>query len=313
MKFQHLILFSFTLIISIACDGQKVGEIVPYAATHPEQLSDYWYAGEAELNRYTLSQSRYGENREGEAVLVYVTEDFLTNQQVKKEFGNGASTSVLKLNMMKKFITGIYDYSIMTSIFTPMKYMDQPATLKATLTAQDWCGQSFSQMNLRDKTLEYEVRSYFQNPADTNISIPATYVEEDIWTRARIEPQMLPMGEINMVPSQEYLRLKHEDVKPYEAKGVLYLQVNDKGGEENNEIYIYTLTYPDLNRRLTMHIQGKFPYKILMWEETWNTDSNNKQVTRAELTGTQKRKYWQENGIKQETLRDSLGLRMGFK
>ena len=36
----------------------------------------YWYAGEAEISSYKLEQERYGEMRDGHAILVYVTEDF---------------------------------------------------------------------------------------------------------------------------------------------------------------------------------------------------------------------------------------------
>ena len=77
-----------------------------------DQLSfgDYWYQGEAELNRYDLKQFRYGEMRGGDAVLIFVTEDFLTDKQVKYEYGPKpeSAATVLKMNATRKFITGIY-------------------------------------------------------------------------------------------------------------------------------------------------------------------------------------------------------------
>lgn len=298
-------------LIAIACTAQTPQENAPFVSKHPEHVNKYWYAGKGELNHYDLAQNRYGEVRKGEAVLVYVTEDFLPNKQVKKEFGSQPGISVLKLNKMKKFVTGIYDYSLMTSIFTPMDFNKYPATLKATFSGQDWCGQSFSQMNLRERRLEYQVRSYFQNEGDSDTSFPATYVEEDLWTRARIEPQMLPMGKIDMLPSMEYMRLKHVEQKPYKAEANLVLQVNDN--KTNEEFYIYTLRYPELKRSLTFKIQSSFPYKILSWEETWNYDKPGNQLkTTATLTHTDRRAYWQEHSIKNETLRDSLGLQYGI-
>ena len=69
----------------------------------------YWFAGKAELNRYTLRQAQYGVLNPGEAVLIFVTEDFRTDTQVKSEDSTGRDKSVpvMKTNVVKKFVTGI--------------------------------------------------------------------------------------------------------------------------------------------------------------------------------------------------------------
>src|SRR6185436_8136591 len=79
-----------------------------------DQFKSYWYGGKAELNSYKLQQSRYGEIREGKAMLIFVTEDFSRNLQVKlDEPGDVADKiSVLKMNFTKNFITGVYPYSM---------------------------------------------------------------------------------------------------------------------------------------------------------------------------------------------------------
>ena len=53
------------------------------AAALSQEFKDYWYSGEAELTRYELEQARYGEIHRGDAVLIFVTEDFRTDKQVK--------------------------------------------------------------------------------------------------------------------------------------------------------------------------------------------------------------------------------------
>ena len=57
----------------------------PTAKELSQTFKDYWYAGKAEITSYKLEQARYGEIRNGKAVLIYVTEDFLPNKQVKAE------------------------------------------------------------------------------------------------------------------------------------------------------------------------------------------------------------------------------------
>ena len=304
--FYIILLFAFS-----SCDAQVNSS--PHDSfeqtTQPEQFGDYWYAGKAELNHFDLTQIRYGEKRKGDAVLIYVTEDFLAEKQVKKEFGDEKGISVLKLNYMKKFITGIYDYSIMASIFTPIEFRKYPQTLKLTFSSQDWCGQSFAQMNLRNGKLNYEQRSYFQAEGDIDEALDATYVEEDVWTRMRIEPQMLPMGKVKMVPSQEYLRLNHKQLKAYDAQAQLMLQVNDVKTGGPKEFYVYTITYPELDRVLKITCQSLFPFKIMSWEETTDFSNSAKSLTTKAVAGkTEMLPYWELNKNANQGLRDSLGL-----
>lgn len=270
--------------------------------SHPEQFQKYWFAGQAEINKYTVDQARYGSQHPGEAILIYVTEDFLPEKQVKKEFGNDKGVSILKLNSVEKFITGIYDYAIMTSVFTPIDYRENAATLKISFSSQDWCGQSFAQMNNREGKLNFQSRSYFQGEGDQDVSLPSTYLEEDIWTRIRLEPQMLPLGKIEIVPSQKYLRLLHKDLKAYAAEATLVLQVYDS--KEKAETYIYTLKYPELDRELKICAESKFPYKILWWEEQLGPN----QITKATLDTTLMEPYWQKNNPQDSSLRDDLKM-----
>nr|MBC8451166.1 hypothetical protein [Planctomycetota bacterium] len=56
-------------------------------------------------------QARYGEVHAGQAVLIFVTEDLSRSKQVKLDSVAGAGDDrvpVLKLNLTKKFDTGVY-------------------------------------------------------------------------------------------------------------------------------------------------------------------------------------------------------------
>lgn len=307
---------SFLLLLTAfwgsACEGQhpKTETAATAAVTAPDQFSAYWYGGEAELNRYELEQMRYGEKRRGEAVIIYVTEDFLPVRQVKDESGSPEAITVLKMNSLKKFETGIYDYSVMQSVFTPIDARKMPYTLKATFSSQDWCGQAFSQINLRERTLHYQVRSYFENPGDAEQTIDATYFEDDIWTRLRLEPQTVPLGEVEIIPSQEHLRLKHKHFKPLKARGTLSLLITDS--KTGKEYYIYTLDYKDAGRKVTWKCESSFPFKLIEWKEEVTTEAGETETTAARLTRTLKNSYWNLNRNTDSGLRDSLGIQMHF-
>ena len=81
IKISMIILAVFLPIIMIflGCSGVNSNQN-PMIFPVSEKFGDYWYQGKAELNRFELSQVRYGEIRKGDAVLIFVTEDFLKDK-----------------------------------------------------------------------------------------------------------------------------------------------------------------------------------------------------------------------------------------
>src|SRR5205085_4020736 len=131
-----------------------------------EELRKYWTQGKAEITRYKLTQSRYGELHDGEAVLIFVTEPFSRSKQVKLddwEHAGSDAVEVLKLNFVKKFVTGVYPYSLMLSTFTPVDAAQSPRVLKTSMSAQEWCGHVFGQLNLRGNHYDSAGFSYFES------------------------------------------------------------------------------------------------------------------------------------------------------
>src|SRR6056297_3157419 len=80
---------------------------------------DHWGDGRAEVSSYDLVYPRYGAPREGTAVTIFVTETFDPEQRVKSEGAEGVS--VMKLNLIQDFPTGVYDYHLMTSAFVALE------------------------------------------------------------------------------------------------------------------------------------------------------------------------------------------------
>jgi len=222
-----------------------------------QPFKEYWYSGTAEVSSYALSQARYGELREGHAALIYVTEPFNPTAQVKADRPDRSSVSVLKLNRTRKFLTGIYPYSLMSSIFYPVG--DNSHALKVSASVQEWCGHVFTQLNNRD-LFEVESYSYFEQEGDQQFSLPKNILEDELWTRLRIDPERLPTGSDSLIPSLEYLRLRHQPVRAYQATLTL---------SEPGPMRTYTITYPELNRTLQLHFEGTFPYAIQGWTETY--------------------------------------------
>lgn len=271
------------------------------ARTLSPEFKEYWYSGVAELNSYEMDQARYGELRDGEAVLIYVTEPFDLEKQVKASDTRSETTSVLKLNRVRKFLTGVYPYSIMSSVFYPVS--DNRHALKLTTSAQEWCGHVYAQLNNRE-SFEIVSHSYFENEADQMVSLPKTVLEDELWTKLRFEPDALPTGEVQLVPSLEYLRLRHQPIRAYKA--VLSLS-------EPGKTRTYTLAYPALKRTLQIHFEGSFPFRVKGWTESYPSGfgPDSQMITStARLKKTLMTPYWRKNANSDVSLRDSLGLAM---
>lgn len=264
-----------------------------------EEFKKYWYAGDAEITSYKLEQARYGEVREGKAVLIYVTEPFVKGKQVKADRSYPDNIPVLKLNSTKKYLTGIYPYSIMNSSFYPVH--DNQHALKVSFSAQEWCGHVYAQLNNKDK-FEIQSRSYFESESDTDIVIDKTILENELWNKIRINPEGLPVGDIKVMPSLEHIRMSHGELKSYKATASL---------TSKNGIQTYTISYPELERTLAINFTSAFPYVIESWSDSFKSGFGSKAkilISTATKIKTLKTPYWRQNRNEHLPLRDSLGL-----
>lgn len=288
MNLPALILTGFLMICS---SDEFVHHITP---VDKKQFSDYWYAGEAEISSYELTQDRYGELHKGNAVLVFVTEPFSKSSNTKADRPTNKDVSVLKLNYTKKFNTGIYPYSMMTSTFFPVE--NAAHSLKISSSSQEWCGHTFMDLQNKSKFI-VNIDSYFEGETADNVRLEKNLLEDDLMSQIRINPEKLPSGNQQMIPSFFYLRAKHIQAKAYDVKLEL---VKDNDGRP-----LYVIEYPDLGREVSISFEKDFPHRILSWVEK---DSGSGLTSSAELIKSIKSDYWNKHFNKDLHLRTELGL-----
>jgi hypothetical protein len=293
MKNRFLILFIAPLFLC-SCSAEK-REGIDY-----EKWGAYWYQGEAEINAFDLKQYRYGEAREGEAVLIFVTEDLSKKKQVKLDNPQDAgrdAVKVLKLNMTKSFTTGIYPYNMMLSVFSPV-YLASSA-LKLTASSQEWCGQSFTQLNLNGSSYKGRLYSYFEAEGDESFTISAI-AEDHLWNVIRLDPKQLPLGEVDLIPGLLEQRFSH--ILPAAQKALLRVKQLDGRLDE------LEVDYVDYNRTLRIHYEREFPYQIVAFEEVRYLDNGAEEVTRGERKSVRQIDYWNKNKSEDLRLRKELQL-----
>lgn len=314
---KQMLFFLLLILFTSACahQGDDGGMEQNYAKPAVNTFKDFdgldkiWYQGKAEVSRYELQQNRYKDVHPGEHIMIFVTEDFLTDQQVKNEgYGRANSTPVLKNNQLRKFTTGLYDYSIMTSVFTPTKVNEFPYTEKVTTSAQDWCGHAFMQINKKDEGgYQMHLHSYFEQEADQVKNIPDAILEDELFNRIRMNPDGLPEGSIRIYPGTLFARLAHKRFQPVEATAGM----TDYVGEEfqGTALKVYQLYFPSFQRTLEIIFEQAAPHRIEGWIES-NPSAFDGQIRRsiAKRTSTEWIDYWSKNSPEDTSIRTEMGI-----
>ena len=302
MKTSFISLFLFLAFVSFGCASDKTTD------ANTKKFGDYWYKGKAEITSYKLEQARYGQINKGHAVLIFVTEDLSKSKHVKldnPEKDAEDAVKVLKLNSTRKFHTGIYPYSIMTSIFTPADLSSNPNTLKLSFSSQEWCGHVYTQANHNKNKYDFSSYSYFESEGDTSFELEDAMFEDEIFTRLKISPNDLPLGNIKIIPSLLASRLKHFELKVEDAFAEKVTV------DQKQDLISYRVNYKNLNRKININFVNKFPYEIVSWSEEFKSGfgKNAKMLkTTAVKNKTMIVDYWNKHDLEDESLRKELGI-----
>ena len=284
------VLISLTTIIVLSTS------LTTRAAAMEETFRAYWYDQGAEITRYQLLQSRYGEQREGQAVLVYVTEPLSTDGQVKSDDPNAAdAVPGLKLNHTRNFLTGIYPYHCLVTILQPIAGQGNSHPLKITTSVQEWCGHVFEQLNRSDSGWHYRLFSYFQSEGDQDRQLADAITEDGLWTQLRVNPAAIVSGEQQVIPGALYRRFAHLRAEPVAAS----IAIDD--GPEG--LKVLRISYPSLKRELAISYDPEFPHTIAGWHER-----SGDEVTAATMTKRVFGPYWEWNQSSDVERRDGLDL-----
>ena len=296
--------------MSFACADSNAG--TP-AATLDAQFGAWWHDGKAELSGYSLSVDRYGHRVTGNAVLIYVTEPFSRSKHVKMNAPSAHpadAADVLKLNLVRHFQTGIYDYSTQGSTFAELPSLN---LLKSAFSSTEWCGQVYEQLDLSGGTLSHHYASYFEGESATGKSkIPAGGMIEDelfVWLRGFGGAYLQP-GETQTVPflaSAFYRRLAHRGLEWGDAKITRGADVPVPTGTTSMLALRYQVHTSD-GRDGSFLIEADWPHRVVSWEWTANVASAAGGTDSGVLLATARLPYWELHNPGDESMLAKLGL-----
>ncbi len=267
---------------------------------------DHWGDGHAELSGYRMTIQRYGAAREAELALIYVTEPHDRRTWIKDDdVAGGDRVEVLKLNSTVQFLTGVYPYSVMTSVFAPVdRYREEPfAPVRIAHSVQEWCGAySHFVWPGRDRFRSLRM-SYFAHEGERVSEVDTdrdTLYEDALLVQLReLDGPFAGGGEWEglLVPELWRLRAGHGGTEPVQARIGREQGVRTAEGREV-PVTRFTLTAGEYERVYEVEAEGA---RRVLW---WSTSTGDE----AELVGTARLAYWNLNRPGDEAVREELGL-----
>jgi hypothetical protein len=259
-----------------------------------------WGDGNAEMSSYRAVSSRYGAPREAELVLIYVTEP-LDRATLVKDDAAERPVNVLKLNVSEKFDTGVYPYSVMTSVFAPVDAYraERFQPVKLTLTAQEWCGHVFRGVWPGEAGFRSALYSYFASEGEADQQVdapPGTLYEDALLIQLRELDGPFAGGDDwsgHLVPALWQQRRTHEALSAVPAT-----ITRADARRDGTPVTRFTLAYDGYTR--TYDVEQSAPRRVLGWQTSLGD--------RAELEATDRLPYWQLNAPGDESARARFGL-----
>lgn len=294
---------SVSLVLIILACNQSGSLEAQNTMERTSEFDEYWFQSTAEITGYKLEQVRYNDVHEGQAVLIFVTEPFNTQKHVKSDNGVGRNVqSAMKLNHVRRFNTGIYPYNIMTSSFTPVSQTGYGKTFKVSSSMQEWCGHVYTQYTKKGNQFDVNSYSYFESEGDHSFQVKEALLEDEIMSLIRINPEIIKEGETMIIPAAHYLRLIHKEMKPYKAK---ISKTNSTF--DGQDVVVYEINIPELERKVTITTTKSFPYSIEEWTEEYPAIfTKEKMITRATKIKTMRLDYWNKHNKSDEALYQEL-------
>lgn len=304
----HRVVTSLGFAALVGCGTAEGDAVSGPRSEAPPGLWDTWGDGRAELDGYRLVTPRYGSPRDGYAVLVFVTETFTAASRVKSDGGHDDEFPVLKLNEVRHFQTGLYDYDLLTSTFAPLDgRTPRGVPTKVAFGSQEWCGNLYDQLIVDPRAVHHTRHSYFDGEADLDetFALPSDVIFADALpiavrglTGAWLEP-----GEtraVRLLPTLGDTRLQHVALGAVDATLARDLDPHDVTVPAGTFAVRSTSAAITGGLTTTWDVEEAPPHRIIRWHRS------DGEV--ADLTGSTRLAYWSAHDPGDERHLAELGL-----
>ena len=232
--------FSRTVFFCLASLAACRPSATPGPRVHFPFLAAPEWRGQAEVAEYVGQLTRYREPRRATLTLITVTEPLLPGPLVKAEQPRAESVPALKQNQVLSYQTGTYPYRQMNSIFWRADYGE---LLRATMTSQEWCGQTLKDIRREGDHLRLSWNSYWEGEALGNAVVGIPHHTAPVLAVLYDE---LPL----LVRTPEFRHYRGLYLYPLLMSSQVYRPDWDIGGPKRQPAFVSAVAEPDTERIL---------------------------------------------------------------
>ena len=232
----------------------KVETVLPINQETNKTFTDYWQNERIETTKYELKEDSISV---GEGSLSF-------NIQYVEGVNKTDSIQVLHSDFTGKIHKENYDYSAMTSAYLPLNLTLRPHAMKVINSVQEPAGNSFLALSQIPKSYEIVAKNTFKEKTKEYFILERQQLEDELWSKIRLNPNDLPTGDIEIIPSFAYWQSVRKSPSINEAKA----ELKDYAGTEftGKKLQLYSLDYPELKRNLSIVFESDFPFEIVGWK-----------------------------------------------
>lgn len=263
---------------------------------------DHWGDGRAELSGYRVTLSRYGEPREAQLSMIYVTEPHDRRTWVKDDGAEEPDrVEVLKLIRSMQFMTGIYPYSVHATTFAPVDAWREERfqPVRINLSVQEWCGSVTHQVFPGSNRARSLRLSYFASEGETvrDFEIDENTLFEDalLIQLRELDGPFQGGGDWEGLLVRELwsFRTGHAAIRRVPAR-----ITRSSATRDGTPVTRFVLEAGEYTR--TFDVEVAPPRRVLGWESSTGET--------ARLLDTERLAYWTLNQPGDERYREELGL-----
>jgi hypothetical protein len=236
-----------------------------------------WDDGNAEVIKYDAQRTIYGKPRQFEYVYILVKEDFNKKYNVKTDdYDRNDLFNVMKVNQFARIETENYPYHLLSSLFFKRNI---PTSLhKATISSQEWCGNTFKSFNNKGDGYEFTYNSYWDGQGEGVINLSEKVLFEDQLSFSFRALNFRPGLTFTYDIVESQITNKASQPKIYNA----VIEVTDASADEN-EIWLVTVKLE--NEKINEYTFEKNYPNLLLSQKTW--DGRDMKIKEHE-----RRAYW---------------------
>ena len=212
----------------------------------------YWKMKGLETTKFILKQDSL---IVGEATLSY------SLKALNKDQPNG-TIHCLSSHFTQKIVQENYNYSDNSTVLMPLNTPLYPHAKTVVSSSQSNIGTDFLSFQPEPKSYLFVGRNSIEPEKEIHQITEKGNLEDEIWAKIRMNPDALPQGEFEMIPSLGYWNKVHKSPAAQEVK----VEFKDVEGAKN--LKKYSLDYPELKRKLDIIFEANFPYQIVEFSET---------------------------------------------